>query len=320
MDTNSVRVLLALSLCFVLPQYPALAQVKARPNAAVNQIRNMKTAVVQIRYKSDASSAHPPGPVARPDEGTRAGTGFFVSAQGYVLTAGHVIRGAQGVARAAGASNIEFEAGILLDPSSVPGLSFQGSFLWVGATVVDVDDVHDLALLKLSKNPFTGEVQTRMVVRGAALPLKVTTARLGSRLPSEGENLLVSGYPLRIPTLVTQTGMVASRSFVMVEVPQSRGPVVLNRPEAADSILFDAVVNPGNSGGPVYDSQSGEVLGICEAYEQSPLLTSNQHNIEVRPGEFLTQNSGLAVVIPIDYGIKLLRKNGVSDFSTKRPR
>jgi hypothetical protein len=62
---------------------------------------------------------------------------------------------------------------------------------------------------------------------------------------------------------------------------------------------------------------SGDVTGVCEAYKNSPLFTSKQHLVPVSPDELLTQNSGLAVVIPIKYAIELLRKNGVTDFSTR---
>jgi S1-C subfamily serine protease len=75
-------------------------------------------------------------------------------------------------------------------------------------------------------------------------------------------------------------------------------------------------VNPGNSGGPVYEPDSGNVIGICEAHKYSPLFTNKQHQVEISPNEVLTQNSGVAVVIPIKYGIDLLRKNGIKDFST----
>jgi S1-C subfamily serine protease len=177
----------------------------------------------------------------------------------------------------------------------------------VTATVVEVDDAHDLALLKVSQNPFVKQFQTRIKEKGKMLPLRVTTAKLNSRLPSEGEELLVSGYPLDMPTFVTQKGMVASESSSVLEVPGA--PVGSNRLATFDSILLDAVVNPGNSGGPVYSSESGDVIGICEAYKDSPLLTSKQHAVTAS-GEILTQNSGLAVVIPIEYAIDLPPKKG----------
>jgi S1-C subfamily serine protease len=303
-----------LLLFLLLPQHRIRAQVKPKTETALSQIRQMKTVVVQIRYTSDAPTGDPQaGPLVRPDL-IRAGTGFFVSQQGYVLTAGHVIRGSEAAARAKGATKVQFKIGILLDMSSVPGVSFQGSFFWVDATTVEVDEVHDLGLLKLSRNPFTRELRSGINVRGAMLPLKVRSATLKSELPPEGKDVLISGYPLDIPTFVTQKGMVASESFSVVEVPIPGGPAGFTRPEAVDSTLLDAVVNPGNSGGPVYEPNSGDVTGICEAYKNSPLFTSKQNPVRVSPDEVLTQNSGLAVVIPIKYAIELLRKNGVTDF------
>jgi S1-C subfamily serine protease len=209
----------------------------------------MKTAVVQIRYWSDAPRTPQAGPIGF-DRGTRAGTGFFVSPQGYVLTAAHVIRGSETSARTAGATNITFKVGILLDTSSTPQIDFRGSFNFVAASLVDVDDIHDVALLKLSRNPFTGEVRSGIALPGGMLPLKVRTATLKSELPPEGRDVLISGYPLDIPTFVTQKGMVASESFSLVEVPVQGAPAGFDkRPETIDSILLDAVVNPGNREG-----------------------------------------------------------------------
>jgi S1-C subfamily serine protease len=309
-----------LLLCFLLPQRQTRAQGAAKTESVVNQIRHMKIAVVQIGYRTDAPAAAQQAGHFEPPRVERAGTGFFVSKSGYVLTAGHVIRETENSARQRGATTVLFKIGILLDSSSVQGVSFRGSFFWVDASPVEVDEVHDVALLKVSRNPFTGEVRSGIVVKGATLPLRVGTATLKSELPPEGRNVLVSGYPLDIPTFVTQKGMVASESFSVVEIPVPGAPAEFKRPETVDSILLDAVVNPGNSGGPVYDPNSGYVTGICVAYKFSPLFTNKQHQIQVAPDEALTQNSGLAVVIPIKYAIVLLRKNGVSDFSAALPR
>jgi len=294
-------------------QTPPPGTEKAESN--VSQIRTMKAVAVQIRYLSDAQNGAPQG-IPLPPKGERAGTGFFVSQQGYVLTAAHVIRGAEKYAREKGATKVWFQVGILLDPSSVPGINFLGSFSPVAATPVEVDDVHDVALLKLSANPFNGQLQSGIKTPQGILPLRVAVARLKPELPPEGRNVLISGYPLEIPTFVTQKGMVASESFSIVTIPVP-GAIGRTRPEAVDSILLDAVVNPGNSGGPVYESDSGDVVGICEAYELSPLFTNKLNPVQVTPDEIAMQNAGLAVVVPIKYGIDLLRKNGVTDYSTK---
>jgi S1-C subfamily serine protease len=279
---------LLLVACSLVLQNAEHAQVDTP--VEVVRIKQMKSAVVQIADVPDVPDAMAYTP-------QRAGTGFLVSAQGYVLTAGHVIKDAEADARSSGIAKIKFKVGVLLDVvSQATVINIRGSFSWLNATPVDIDDIHDVALLRVSPNPFEHAV----IVRSGKAPTPVTVARLDPRLPQEGENLLVSGYPLQIPTFVTQKGMVASESFE----------------KDIDSILLDAVVNPGNSGGPVYDSKSGNVVGICEAFKQAPLFTNKSNPVPVGPYEYLTQNAGLAIVVPIKYAMDLLRKNGISDFSS----
>lgn len=308
-----------LTLCLFIPYLYARGQVKTDPT--VNQIRHMKSAVVQIAYTSDAPTASSrPGGSPTPMPGLPvAGSGFFVSKGGYVLTAGHVVRGAEDGARAAGATRITLQVGITLDASFPDNTNMSGNFTFVDAALVEVDDIHDLALLKLSRNPFLGEVRNEIVLKGReGAPLRVTTASLDSQLPSEGESLLVSGYPLpqSIPTFVTQKGIVASVYLSAVDVRRPGGPADSESPQIVNVILLAAAVNPGNSGGPVYEPTSGRVVGICDAYMNSPLFTNKQHTVNVNPQESLTQNSGLAIVVPIQYAIELLRKNNVPGFPT----
>jgi S1-C subfamily serine protease len=299
------NVLTILAICF---GSMAAEAAQRRAPTTVDRIRDMKAAVVQVGFVSDPPQANP-APIAQ-----RAGTGFFVSKRGYVLTAGHVIQLTEAGAKAHGASNVLFKVGLLLDSPSIPGVKFQGNFEWVDASVIGIDDLHDLALLKLSRNPFTGEIRSGINVQGKDAPLTVGVARLDATLPPEGDDVLISGYPLEIPTLVTQTGMVASESYSLKKTQQPGAPAGFVTTQVQDSILLDAVVNPGNSGGPVYGSKSGDVVGICDAYELSPLVTNKSNPVQTGPEEFLTQNAGLAIVIQIKYGMELLKKNGVWDF------
>jgi S1-C subfamily serine protease len=306
-------------LCF-LPRLKA-AQGQDASDSIISQIRKMKSAVVQIRYRPIIPIAQPSASAQPSDPfGTRVGTGFFVSKQGYVVTAGHVVRESEALARAAGATQVVFNVGILLDLSSTSNIQMEGTLDWVDAALIAVDDAHDLALLKVSRNPFAGELASPIAVNHKPLALKVTVAEFNPTLPPEGDALLISGYPLDIPTFVTQKGIVASESFSIQNSQVPDAPNGFTLPETMDSILVDAVVNPGNSGGPVYETKTGDVVGVCEAYREAPLFTNKQRVVPVAPNEILTQNAGLAVVIPIKYAIDLLTKNGVSDFLSPSPK
>ena len=111
------------SLVLLVASLAANAQQRRAPTVQ-ERIRNMKGTAVQIGYTSDA----PRPDLPLPDFPHRSGTGFLVSQQGYALTAGHVIRGAEAEAKAKGASKVVIKVGLLLDPSSNSDMRFRGSF------------------------------------------------------------------------------------------------------------------------------------------------------------------------------------------------
>jgi len=276
------------------------------PASRSDLIANMKSAVIQISYRVD-----PPVP----NGAGIAGTGFLVSKDGYALTAAHVITQTKNLAQASGAKSVQFVAGVSLDTSSVPKMNFQGSFREIPCTVVDIDEAHDIAILKLSQNSFSPLFESGFVVGDKELPLRAQTVRLEAELPPEGKELLVSGYPLTVPTLVTQQGTVASLSFTSIEIERPGAPPWFKIPEVADLIFADIVVNPGNSGGPFYLSDTGNVVGICHGNLPSPVRLQNGGIVQMQIGgssQTLMQNSGLAIVLPIKYGIALLDKNKIS--------
>ncbi len=276
------------------------------PASHADLIANMKSAVIQISYRSD-----PPVP----NGAGIAGTAFLVSKDGYALTAAHVITQTKNSAQASGAKSVQFLAGVSLDTSSVPNVTFKGSFNEIPCTVVDMDEAHDIAILKLSQNPFSPSFRTGIQVGDKQLPLRVQAARLQAELPPEGKELLVSGYPVPVPTLVTQRGTVASLSFTTIEIEKPGAPPWFKIPEVADLIFADIVVNPGNSGGPFYLSDTGNVIGICHGNLNSPVHLQDGSVVQMQVGgrsQTLVQNSGLAVVLPIKYAIALLDKNKIS--------
>ena len=106
------------------------------------------------------------------------------------------------------------------------------------ATVVGVDDVTDVAVLKVNR---TG------------LP----AAKFASSAPEVGSMTVVIGSPLGLEETVT-SGIVSSLHRNMP--PSKESPH-----GAIDLLQTDAPISPGNSGGAVADS-SGQIIGLSEAY------------------------------------------------------
>lgn len=169
-------------------------------------------------------------PIPRPPEekSPRSGTGsgFFVSKLGHVITNTHVVKGCKSITVGDNANK------------QVP------------AEIINTDRSNDLALLKLSSLE-TASADSRSLLQ----KLSITVVPLASKglLRSEdvrlGEKVLVAGYPF---------GDAFSNSIKV-----TTGVVSSTRGVGNDSGQFqlDAAVQPGNSGGPIYDS-GGNIVGV----------------------------------------------------------
>jgi S1-C subfamily serine protease len=145
------------------------------------------------------------------------GSGFIVDNQGHILTNNHVIDNAQSVEVT----------------------------LWnkkkFKATVLNVDPIHDLALLKIQNAP---DLQPATLADASSLVV--------------GQRVYAIGNPFGFSGTMTRGIISAIRS---VQLPSG------NRIE--DAIQTDASVNPGNSGGPLLNSH-GEVIGITTMIASNP--------------------------------------------------
>src|SRR5580692_3775339 len=166
---------------------------KPSTDPAVASIVQMKPSVVQIKFKSDA---------AKPEyqEGI-AGTGIVVSDEGYVLTAAHVVTETEAALRANNAAKVEFFAGISIDAIAGPGANSRGSFAYIPCTIKDSDPAYDIAILQLAQSPFSEAFRLGIKTGDKEPRVTLGVAKLDQTLPPEGETVLVSGYPLSIPTL-----------------------------------------------------------------------------------------------------------------------
>jgi hypothetical protein len=103
------------------------------------------------------------------------------------------------------------------------------------ATVIGFDPARDLALLKTAK-PINGYV-----------------FKLADRAPRLGEEVAALGFPLALPLTVTK-GSVSGlgRTIPIANV------------ERRQLVQTDAALNPGNSGGPLLATDTGEVVGLVD--------------------------------------------------------
>ena len=249
----------------VVPRSHAVAQAADAPATATGTATAMPTmtlpdfsalveregpAVVNIAVKSRAGGQTPPGMppgdvpeffrrfVPQPDPGEDGpmrqgnGSGFIVSADGYVLTNTHVVKGADEV---------------------IVTLTDRREF---SARVVGTDDRTDVALLKID---------------GQDLP----TVHIGNPDGVKvGHWVAAIGSPFGLQNTVT-AGIVSAKSRT------------LPSDAYVPFIQTDVAVNPGNSGGPLFNL-AGEVVGI-------------NSQIYSRTGGYM----GLSFAIPIDVAMKV---------------
>lgn len=200
------------------------------------------------------------------------GTGFAVADGSIVVTNAHVLPSALDEAKSESLS-------ILIPASSSKPATVREAF----RLAVDADA--DLALLKLSGEPLP--------------PLKLGK----SSVVREGQEILMTGYPIGAilgPIPATHRGMIAA--ITPIAIPQGRASelnaAVIRRLATGAFPVFqlDATAYPGNSGSPVYDPVTGEVLGVV-----------NMVFVKGTKEAALSQPSGITYAVPAQHLEALLR-------------
>jgi len=201
------------------------------------------------------------------------GTGFVVGDGTLIATNAHVLPDT--------IDSAHFEVvGILVAGPEQDKVQFRE------ARRVAVDPGTDLALLKIDGKP---------------LP----ALRIGnSDGVREGQEILFTGFPLGSalgPYPATHGGMVSA--ITPIAIPPARStqldPKLLQRLTIGSFPIFqlDATAYPGNSGSPVYDAATGEVLGVI-----------NMVFVKGTKESVLTQPSGITYAIPAKYLQDLVQK------------
>ena len=158
-------------------------------------------------------------------------------------------------------------------------------------TVLAIDRVHDLALLRFE---------------GPAVP----ALRIGdSSAVREGQSVAFTGFPIGGAlgfSPVTHRGMVSSIVAAAMPTPSAsqlneKTIRSLRAGGAFDVFQLDGTAYPGNSGGPLFDPETGDVLGIV-----------NMVFIKGTRESALTHPSGITYAIPSRF-IQPLLQQGKSD-------
>jgi S1-C subfamily serine protease len=241
----------------------ALLATSARCADAPDTVQRVKAAVVAVG--TYAPSRNP--------QFAFLGTGFAVGDGTIVATSAHLLTREPDNARRETVA------------VAVPGARSDGSVQVHPAKALAINRSHDLALLQLE---------------GGRLP---ALALGDSAQVREGQTLLFTGFPLGtalglVPA--THRAMLAAVTPIALPSPDARSlaPRAIKRLASGPLTVFqlDGTAYPGNSGSPLYDPDSGAVLGII-----SMVVVKGSKEAA------LAHPSGISYAVPVDQLKALLR-------------
>ncbi len=232
----------------------------AKPSRAADD-SSVLNAVCQVVYPVDQF------PVTRGYRYIFLGNGFFVNEDGYVVTAAHLL----------GWFHDGAVPSVLIGPPEGPRQIFD-------ATVVASDTEHDVAILRVTPNPF------QTVKNISYLPISVDT-------PSRGKNVITAS--LR-PTSIDD-----AHSADVPLVDFSRGEVLdyqFFREEGktgSELLLFNQQIVPGQSGSPLVSADSHAVVGVVVGRWLHPTVIpsgANGSRLNLAPGAALRAHYAISLL------------------------
>jgi serine protease Do len=236
----------------------------------------LSAAVCPIVYQLDQT------PASRGYRYSFFGNGFFINEDGYILTVAHVLE----TFRDGGQPYI-----LVSRTDSPPQL--------LRADVIAVDKEHDVAILRVTPNPFAGKHRVTF------LPLAADPAVLGQHVialslhPQKPQN----AQSFQAPQEDRSSGEVLS--YETTELEKSA--------PAADVFLLSHPVTLGQSGSPVLAIDSQAVVGLIEGR----WLRSSGISIAKSPSR---SASVPGAAIPVRYAIALLQRHSISWHAPPQPQ
>lgn len=262
MRTGRVGEWLARTCLCLMTLFVVLMAPQVHAAGLVDTIKQVRPSIIAVgTFKPTASPSF-----------TFRGTGFAVGDGSLVITNAHVLPKSVDLA--------DYESvAVAIPGDDGPGAS--GRKVQILAT----DPEHDLALLKLLGPPLKG--------------LKLAA----DGLLDEGERIAFTGFPIGsvlglIP--VTHRGIVSAVTPIVIPGRNARELNARNIRSLKDPFRvyqLDATAYPGNSGSPLYDPETGEVIGVI-----------NMVLVKATKESVLSQPSGISYAIPVRYVRELMRR------------
>ena len=197
------------------------------------------------------------------------GNAFFINEDGYAITAAHLMR----------SFSDGGEPHVLVELPT-------GERRLLKAEVVTADWDHDVALLRVSPNPFRGEYRVRF------LPLATERAAQGKAVLSVSlrPSSLENAYTFDTPLQDRSQGEILGYQY-------TRG----DKGQEIELLLYSQKVVPGQSGSPVISRESGEAVGFIEGRWLHPTASPLVEQVDPSPG----------AAVRIHYAIALLQQRGI---------
>lgn len=174
---------------------------------------------------------------------------------------------------------------ILLKQPVFMGLDTDKGFRRFKIKVAYIDEAYDFAILL----PQTDTPEEHVVLNNLVLK----DIYLGDRdLIIEGKGILIIGYPLGLGTEYDKNFPVIKSGIIAQYSKQ-------------DYFLIDGIINPGNSGSPVFSLKDTKIIGMVTSFRntQMPLYDKNMNLVATLP-----YNSGLTNTLSVEIIKKTLDK------------
>lgn len=193
-----------------------------------------------------------------------------------------------------GVTNYHVIKGIPNNKELVVGFNYQKSKLYVKASVLIVNEAKDIAILNLSKNQYfqVKDTKSEQLNFSDFATIGISLISKNSEI-LEGIGILTIGYPLGLGKGISSNQPIV-RIGIIAQAPNSDG-----------FFYVDGVSSHGNSGSPVFNAQSNELIGMIIGFPADFIDAYDANGNQLAR---LPYNSSLSICISAEEIMKLVQK------------